>query len=133
MFKSVDDDRWTYTADEERHLLRRAGDTLLELHDQTLHVYRRGTDPRVIRLRDMGFATPPQHPTGSPLDEHWCVSTQVLPELAGATDERVWQVLGAYARTLAHPAREVEPGGDDERAMHAELTRVLREQLAKEA
>jgi hypothetical protein len=133
VFDPIDPDRWTYSADPERHLLHRAGDALVELHDRTLHVYRRGTDPRVTRLREMGMVMPAEHAVGSPLDGHWCVSTQVLPELADASDERVWQVLGGYARTLARPASDVEPGSEAERALHAELAQVLREQLAKEA
>lgn len=134
MFKVVENGRWTYTVDAERHFLHGdGGDTLLEVHDQTLHIYRRGTDPRVTRLREMGLTVPPEHATGSPLDGHWCVSTQVLPELARASDEQVWSSLGAYARTLARPSRETEPGSESERALHAELAQVLREQLGKEA
>ncbi|HET8683484.1 MAG TPA: hypothetical protein VFM54_16685 [Micromonosporaceae bacterium] len=131
MFERVDEGRWTYTADRERHYLHQAGETLLELHDRTLHVYRRGEDPQVTRLRAMGLVTPPVHATGSPLDGHWCVSTQVLPEVATASDERVWEVLAAYARTMATPARrDMEPGTEQERAMHAELAQVLRDQIA---
>lgn len=82
MWQPLGADRWTWNADEDRHLLLRNGDLLVELHAVTIHVYRA-----------------PAEPGAAPLEGARWLSTTELPAVAGADDENVWSYLEAAVAT----------------------------------
>jgi hypothetical protein len=78
MWQEIGDGRWTWTGDDERHLLLHDGDRLVELHDRTAHVYTAGEVDRA-----------------SPLDRAVHRRT-VAVDLDAVDDGKVWLAMAAY-------------------------------------
>lgn len=77
----VADGRWSFGADEDRHLLLQAGERLVELHHHTLHLYAADGD------------VDPE----SPLASATWVSSTVRDDLTAADDGAVWAAMSEPA------------------------------------
>jgi hypothetical protein len=97
MWQQIETDRWTWTADQDRHLLLRHDGVYVELHGNTLHRYVGGEG---IHL------TPAPDGDGLHLaDVRWTHSA-VAPELADITDADVWRRM-SYAVSVDAPDWEL--------------------------
>ncbi len=74
MWEIVDQDKWEWSGDDDRHYLRRIGDSLIEYHNGWMHAYRVG---------DIADETQPT------ADAVWKFS-EARDDLRGASDEMVW-------------------------------------------
>lgn len=84
-WQNVGENRWDWTADDNRHLLLYGPDTgiLAELHDQWLHKYKAPAD-----LAEQ------------PLDGAWHYETTELTDLV-TSDEQAWTILAAAVQDIS--------------------------------
>jgi hypothetical protein len=80
-WSEVADGRWSFDADEERHLLLQVNKQLVEFQHHTLHVYAAGG------VMDAEW----------PLGSATWVSSTVRDDLTDAGDEAVWAAMAELA------------------------------------